>query len=495
MSRTKISAGLAIAIVVVGTALAAVALHGGSQADKAGAETAPVTLDLVGLAPYLETEPAVAFFAKRVGELSGGTLRVRPVPPGPGNEAGVLGDVAHGRTDLGWIATRAFDRLGVKSFQALTAPLLIDSYPLERAVIASDIPGTMLEGLDRVGVTGLAVLGDSLSKPIAVKRPLLAPDDWRGTTFGLFHSSGQAAAVRALGATPREIGISRQGLRTGSVQGYETSLFFYGGSGFRGEADAPYVAANVNLWPLTVALFASPSTFSRLTKTQRAWLRQAASEAAARSTGMVEQEAKYVPAICAAGGRLANATPADLRALEQALAPVYSRLEQDSQTKAFIARIEELKRATPGGPALPIPAGCTGRAPSLVPPRGTTTGPPIPDGSYRKTVTPRELIGAGATPDDAAQNAGIHTITIRGHLWTDEIAGVPDTEQCANRIVYSGPRVWLTTDCNSSSSPLVLAGTWKLTGDSDRLYFLGLERNPDPSIALGFGGRPWRKIG
>ena len=494
MNKTRFASGIALTIVVVGTALAAVALHGGSQADKAGAETAPVDLDLVGLAPYLETEPAVAFFAKRVGEFSGGALRVRPVPPGPGDEKGLLDDVSRGSFDLGWVATRAFDRFGVKSFQALTAPMLIDDYGLEKKVIASEIPATMLKGLDPLGLTGLAVLGGPLSKPIAVKRPLLGPADWRGTRFSDFHSDGQAAAIRALGARPLEVGISRRGLRTGEIQGYDTSLLFYGGSGFRGEADAPYVSANVNLWPLSVALFASPSTLSQLTETQRGWLRRAAADAAARSTSLFENEAQFVHAICAAGGRLANATPSDLRDFEIAFAPIYSRLAEDPQTRSLIARIRELGRATPRGPALPIPAGCTGRAPSLVPPQGTTTGPRIPDGIYRKTLAKQELIDAGATPDDAAQNAGIHTITIKGLQWSDATAGTP-SNQCVRPIVYSGPRVWFTTQCDFDSSPVLFNATWKLSGNGNRLSFLGLEQDPDPSIALGFGGRPWKKIG
>ena len=492
MSKTKFATGIALTIVVVGTALAAVALHGDTQADKLGAKTAPVELDLVGPAPYLETEPAVAFFAKRVGELSGGALRVRPVPPGPGDAKGLLDDVSRGSFDLGWIPTRAFDRFGVKSFRALTAPMLIDDYGLERKVIASEIPATMLKGLDPLRLTGLAVLGGPLSKPIAVKRPLLGPADWRGTRFSTFPSDGQAAAIRGLRATPREVGISRSGLRKGELDGYETSLFYYGGSGFRGEADAPYVSANVNLWPLTVALFASPSMLSQLTETQQGWLRQAAADAAAQSTRLFENEAQYVLAICAAGGRLANATPSDLRALERAFTPVYSRLAEDPQTSSLIARIRELERSTPRGPALRIPAGCAGRAPSLVPPRGTTTGQPIPDGIYRKTLTKQELIDAGATPDDAAQNAGILTITIKGLQWSDATAGTP-SNQCDRPIVYSGPRVWFTTQCDFDSSPVLFNAAWKLSGN--RLSFLGLEQDPDPSIALGFGGRPWRKIG
>jgi hypothetical protein len=63
--------------------------------------------------------------------------------------------------------------MGVTSFQALQAPMLIDSYSLERAVIASSIPGQMLQGLNKVGVHGLGVVADGLRKPAAVKHPRL----------------------------------------------------------------------------------------------------------------------------------------------------------------------------------------------------------------------------------------------------------------------------------------------------------------------------------
>ncbi len=53
-------------------------------------------------------------------------------------EQQVVAATASGELDLGWVGTRAFAELGVASLDALTAPLLIDSYPLEKAVLESD---------------------------------------------------------------------------------------------------------------------------------------------------------------------------------------------------------------------------------------------------------------------------------------------------------------------------------------------------------------------
>ena len=58
-------------------------------------------------------------------------------------------------------------------FQALSAPMLIDSYPLENAVIRSSLPAKMMAGLAKLDVTGLAVLGDEMRRPVGVRQPYL----------------------------------------------------------------------------------------------------------------------------------------------------------------------------------------------------------------------------------------------------------------------------------------------------------------------------------
>ena len=114
-------------------------------------------------------------------------------------EQQVVRAVAAGKADLGWAGARVFDTMGVSSFQALQAPMLIDSYALEQAVAASDTPGQMLQGLTKVGVRGLGVLGDGLRKPIAVKQPMLGAADWRGITFGTVKSHARPRRSRPSG--------------------------------------------------------------------------------------------------------------------------------------------------------------------------------------------------------------------------------------------------------------------------------------------------------
>ncbi|TMK85440.1 MAG: hypothetical protein E6G44_07100 [Actinobacteria bacterium] len=345
-------------------AMVAAGCTGGARAgDKAGGGAEPIVLTMAngyGSSPSttdpLQYEPAVAYFVKRVGDLSGGEVRIQVVDDWgnhqPGFEQQIVRDVEAGKADLAWVGTRIFDTLGVNNFQALTAPMLIDNYPLERAVIASDMPGEMLASLSKMRVTGLAVLADGLRKPIAVAAPLVAPADWRGTSFQVFRSTGQVEAIRALGARPIEGGKSVQG----AIQGAEKNLHIYQVGVFASQF--PYITANVNLWPQTVALLANPARLSGLSEAQRGWVRRAAADASVRSTGMFQDEAAIVADVCQKGARFANASETDLASLRQAFVPVYSTLEQDPPTKAFIERIDALKRTTPTGPELAIPAGC-----------------------------------------------------------------------------------------------------------------------------------------
>jgi len=349
-------------------ALAAAATSGCSTSlggDKAGgAAGGPVVLRMASAASNPSNAPPVADFIRRVRALSGGSVQVTVINQWgdytPSNQAQVVRAVAAGTVDLGWAGSEVFDTLGVPGLRALSAPMLIDSYPLENAVLTSTLPGRMLAGLGRAHVTGLAILGDALRHPVAVRRPLLAPADWRGLSIGTYRSGVQEQVIRALGATPVvALGPYRtHDLATGAIQGFELDVRGYVHN--LPVAAARYVTANVALWPLFDVLVANPGRLASLTAQQRAWIRQAADDAAGTSVRLVAgQNGPYIKQACALGARFATATPADLAALRAAFTPVYHNLETNPQTRAFIQQIQQLKAATPRGPSLRIPARCT----------------------------------------------------------------------------------------------------------------------------------------
>jgi TRAP-type transport system periplasmic protein len=331
---------------------------------KAGGAPGRVTLRLANTNTDLFAfYPAAAEFIRRVATLSGGQIQIQVIDQvgsfAGDNEVQVVRAVASGSVDLGLTGSRVFDSMGVSSFRALSAPMLIDSYPLEKAVIESSLPGQMLGELQKVHVTGLGVFGDGLRMPVGVHRPLLAPQNWQGISFGTFRSETQEMAIRALGAKFVEASgaLRAQYIDRGQMQGFEFDLRHYSQQNL--SHMAPYITANEILWPQVDVLVANPGRLASLSSQQRTWLGDAAADAARDSVGLVSQDSTYIRQACAAGTHFAHASQADLAAMQTVFRSVYATLKVDPQTRSFIQQLQSLKRSTPAGPPLVIPAGCS----------------------------------------------------------------------------------------------------------------------------------------
>src|SRR5918996_3717206 len=414
MDGMKVGIRLAALILAAIGALAAVGCGGGGGEDKAGGSGAPVVLRLANTNGQIDFTPAVDYFAQRVGELSGGDLRIEAVDEWGNSssdaEQQVVRDVSSGEVDLGWVGTRVFDTLGVESFQALTAPMLVDSYALQNAVIESGITDQMLQGLDELGVVGLGVLPDGLRKPVGVGGPILGRAGWAGIAFGTLRSDGQAEAIRALGAMPVQVQWRErdEGLANGTLGGFETSVWIHQHNPALAHL-APYVTSNVTLWPQMDVLLANPARLEALTAEQREWLEQATRDAAKRSAAVADTDARALGDSCAIGARFAEASAAGLAALEAAFAPVYANLARHPQTKVFIERIQALKRSTPPEPSLAIPSGCTGKAPAQAS-SATGTAPAFLNGTYRWVLTQEDADEVG---DPETGYPHVNTITLK----------------------------------------------------------------------------------
>jgi TRAP-type C4-dicarboxylate transport system substrate-binding protein len=494
-------AGVAV-LIALALALAGCTSPGGG---KAGGPGKPVVLRMATANGTPDFTPQVEYLVDRVGKLSSGNLRIDMVydvgHENPDAEQQLVKGVGAGTYELGVVGTRVFNTLGVSSFQALTAPMLIDSYPAEQAVISSDIPAQMLQSLDRVHVTGLGVLADGLRKPIAVHKPLLSPNDWKGIRFAAFRSTEAAEAIRALGARPSDLWGSHldNGLDSGQVQGFEKSLFIYQRRNMWNRA--PYITANVNLWPQTLAVIGNPDRLAEITSQQRGWLEQALQDAAARSTGLVDGDPGLLPSLCTAGTRFANASDADIAALRHAFAPVYASIEKDSQTAGFIAEIEQLKHHTLPGQALAIPNGCTGRPPG--PTHGgsstgsatKTTATPL-DGVWKVTYTRDELLAAHPDPsEDLPDNYGHFTLKLhRGDFST--IGGSSRTAAASGTYVVNGDTIAFHQDPGA-----VWRYRWSVYRGTLTFKKLG-GQEPDCSLSVSLGQceptgyvvKPWRRV-
>jgi TRAP-type transport system periplasmic protein len=365
------------------------------------ADTRPRTLRLAHIDGGAALDPAVDWFIEQVDAVSDGALTVERVADCCGAEPDVeeqlVAAVAAGEFELGWVGTRVFEGLEVNEFAALTAPSLLDSYALQEAVLASDIPQEMLDGLDAVGVEGIAVLPGSLRLPLAVEGPMLTPADWRGVTFHTIRSAGNATTISALGATPVDVGFAERnaGLVDGSIQGLENSMIFHTQAAFD---LAPYVTLNVPLWPRVSALLMDPEVIAELDETQLGWLRQAGANVVARTGELADLDAEAIADGCEKGGRYALANDAELAAIHEAFEPVIAELGRDGTTGEFIERIRELAKSITAEQPPDVPEGCAAEDPVTAvagEEPEAWAGPTIPDGTFEKTVTREEAVAAG----------------------------------------------------------------------------------------------------
>jgi TRAP-type transport system periplasmic protein len=388
LSRASIRVALAAAL-----ACAAVGCSddGTGGVDKAGGTGEPVTLRMATAYHDLGDLPALAYFVNQVAEVSDGAVRIEIVgewgDAAPNAEESVVRGVADGDADLGWAGSRVFDTLGVTEFQALAAPMLVDSYALEGTIIRSGITKEMMSGLDDVGVEGLGVLAEGLRKPFGVERPIVGPGDWKDITFATVASKTQAAAISALGAEPVELfGSGREeALDEGEIQGFEFSLYNYSRDPAL-QDKAPFVTANVNLWPLMSVVFGNPEGLSALSTEQRGWLEEAARDAADRSSTLVDTDAESVRNVCGGGPRFTVASAHELAALKKAFAPVYASFRKDPTTEMFIDKILALKDTVAPAAAVPSNEDCAGAAPGPGE-SGTGTAPAALNGTYRYKIT------------------------------------------------------------------------------------------------------------
>jgi TRAP-type C4-dicarboxylate transport system substrate-binding protein len=457
---------------------------GSGASDKAGGSGEPVVLRMATVNGDLDFTPQIKYFVNGVEELSEGNLRIDMAYEvgsfAADAEPEVVRGVAGGKFDLGFVGTHVFESLGVDSFQALTAPMLIDSYALEDAVIESGITDQMMQGLDDVGLTGLGILGGALRKPITVVRPLLGPADWRGITFGIFKSEGQEQAIRALATPLQVIGDARdKALQNGSIDGFESSLLAYR---LNGQADAaPYVTANVNLWPQTLAVFANPDLLADLTDEQRAWLQQAADAAADRSAALADTDAQSIMVVCDAGARFAEASQTDLAALQEAFSRAYADLQQDPETDGFIEQIQALKQSTTPEAALTIPMGCTGKAPEQVA-ASKGSAPAHLNGIYRYTITKQDVIKHDM--GDPADYPTTNTVTLEGGEFS--IRGP--------RGGFSGTYTVEDDKITFEVPEYEVANTFTFSIDDDGNLHLKPVQPMDPGDAFEFSVHPWTRI-
>jgi TRAP-type C4-dicarboxylate transport system substrate-binding protein len=374
----------------------------GSSADKAGgsrrAEASPVTLTLFTGDNLFAPEYAAA-----VARLSGGAMRIRITVAGnqPDYERSTVRYVRSGRAQLGSVGARVWDTMGVTSLRALVAPFLVDSLALEERVLESPRVVRMLEGVDRAGLVGLAVLPGPLRRPLGLSRPLVGPEDYRGARIAIRYGGVARATFAALGAATEGYNV---GVLPAAADGAELDVNTIGLNTF--DTRAKGLTSNVVLWARPQTIFANRQAFEGLTPAQQQILRRAGRAALASEIARIaKDERAALSAICGRGTlALESASPTDLAALRRAVRPVYAELDKDPLTKALISEIGKLRSA---------PADVV-RCPSAA---SRAKDASLLEGRWEVASSRKDLLAAGTPPDEAERQNGVATLELRGGRW------------------------------------------------------------------------------
>ena len=454
----------------------------------------------------IEHDPAVAFFVDRVARLSGGRLRIAvDERRAPWHERTVLRDVARGSAALGWAHTRSFEPLGVRSFVPFDAPMLIDSYNVERAVLRNPLATRMLAGTRSAGLRGLALLSGPLSRLVGVGGPLRGLADLRHLGIGLhdlvnvdgkhLHSAA-LFATSALHAFPevmypgilQEHYLGTHGARFAFEDDLDSVFFDRYTGDCRPDCGAfdPSVSANVVLWPRPAVLVANPRTFAALAVRERSWIESAASQAAryAQTIGH-DAEQRLVRELCAAGVRFSAMTPASVMSMRRAMRTAYAPLERSTPTRRAIRRIRSLRRAVPADPVLIVPAACRRPAPPVARARGGPSS--VPDGVYRARITADDLRAARATA--AGDRPATATLTMRNGRWRLELR---EPGRTVRRGTYAGPALrttWTYDGAQPSTSYVSI-----VVGRDASLRFHVVTAYDTASARATFASHPFERI-
>ena len=492
------SAVHALAGVVVG----AVILSGcGAQADKSGGEQAAAPLVLKGISTRNSGEAQP--FIDQVAELSHGSITLELAAGWRGEsitgESESIDEVRSGAADFAVVPVRAWRDAGVTSFDALIAPMAIDSYALQDAVLQDGMVDEMLAGVDSLGLTGIGILPGPMRRLGGITRDMLMTNDFQGADIAISPGGVADYSMRALGATPHAVQFNAAPII--GFDGLEAQLDVIGGY----DDVTHTVATNVDLWPRPQVVVANTAKLAALSTEQRQLLNTAAKQAVPAITEVQKKgESAGLGEICFRGKlEMVTATDEQLAQLRQAFTPVTQWLSADEATGNFLRRIDDLRAAANIGPEL-VPSCATivsAAAPS--PPAQSAAQTPI-DGRYEMVTTRDELLAFGEPEDNASEsNYGTWERVFDGGRFTEtQEAGSTHTTASGT---YSVDDDKLTMTYDEGAGTGVGAKSHRRAGEVDK-WTWSLYRDQltltwiDPSLKPGaypspVNVKPWTRLG
>ncbi len=341
-------------------------------------------------------------FLDELAKVSGGALQLTAEPGFEGAtksiEVGALQAVQSGHADIAIVPTRAYPFVGVTSFDALMAPMLIDNMELQQQVINDAVATEMLDDVKSAGFAGIGVLPGPIRVPHGISRPLLGPATYSGARIAYSASPIAKQTLEALGAVP--VDAAFDGEDVSGFDGLELQAGAVAGNQYDGVVRS--ITDNVGLWPRSIGIVANAGSWAKLTDAQRDWLVQAAKDAVA-DTASRQARTEDITNMCRRNKvKIISASKDQIAQLRRAVTPVYNSLRSDKTTVGYLDRIQAIKDrlgSTESGQPIDC-AALTGHSTSTSSPDNSDRL----DGNYLLSFTEKEL--AAREPDPFAENWG-----------------------------------------------------------------------------------------
>jgi TRAP-type C4-dicarboxylate transport system substrate-binding protein len=347
--------------------------------------------------------------------------------------------VQEGSTDLALVPARAFDQLGTTAFDALLAPLQVDTPELQEQVLSGDIAADMLDELRPLGLTGLGILPGPMRVPSGITRPLVTVEDYRGAVIGISPSTIAERSLRAIGARP--VATTFEGADVTGFDGIDLQTTGIAGNEYDGTVR--WITTNVNLWPRPLVLVMSTRRFDQLKPVHQEWLRAAAQAAIAPTAAFQSDETDLAP-MCRRGRvHTVQASEVQLERLRHAFEPVLDSLRDDPTTAGYLERIAAMRHSTPPAQA---PLDCAPVEESTAPEQSPVTAL---DGQYVLSLSIAELAEADKLdPGDVAiveENYGEFRLVLDRNRWAYTQRQPPACTWGYGTFSYSKHRINLLT--------------------------------------------------
>ncbi|MCY4726280.1 hypothetical protein NYO98_08320 [Nocardioides sp. STR2] len=290
----------------------------------------PVELQLgTGDAEDAPSADQIRWFAKRVEELTDGTITITPLYQAAGSttrfETAMARKVIAGDLDLAVVASRAWDSVGVRTLSPLQAPLLITSDEAVAEVVTDPMQDDLLAGLPEVGVVGLDMWPEGLRHPFGFASPLNEPRDYAGGLIRAPYSRATRDMFRALDAMTTA-GSPDPATQRGAESQYSA-------------APAGTATANVVFFPKINVLVANAEAEERLTEGQRRALGQAADDTRDWVLDTMPTDDEAARTFCDEGGKIQAASSTQYRAMYKATQPVRDAMAADEVQGPIVEQI------------------------------------------------------------------------------------------------------------------------------------------------------------